>query len=111
MKKFQSTAEGIWTENVIVPLNQEQISLLNSTEEADFEPKAALINTIQNQRKIEVEYEKSTILTYFYQTKKPPLKVNDIYELISIDVSEPVENAFSGILNCRVNNEHIQVRF
>lgn len=41
-----------------------------------------------------------------YNLVKPTLKDTDVYQLISIDM---VDN--KGILNCRVNGEHKQIRF
>lgn len=111
MKNFQSNVEGSWTEIVNVPLTEEQRTLLASRDEADLEEKTALRATIKSQREVAVDDEKATVLNAFYDTVKPALKVNETYSLIGINVSEPVENAFSGILNCRVNEEHKQVRF
>lgn len=111
MKNYQSTVEGVWLETVNVALTNEQRTLLISTEEEDLEAKTALRQLIQSQRQVVVETEKATFLNDFYQKNKPTLKLNDTYQLISIDISEPVENVFSGILNCRVNEEHKQLRF
>jgi hypothetical protein len=38
------------------------------------------------------------------------LKEKDTYQLISINLTEK-EDKFTGILNCRVNGEHKQIRF
>ena len=110
MKNFQSTTEGNWVELKPVQLTEEQRTLLMSTDEADREAQASLVEWIKSEREGEVTAKKKKELTAFYETKKPELKKDDTYKLISIDLSEK-EGVFSGILNCRVNGEHKQVRF
>jgi hypothetical protein len=111
MKTFQSNVENVWTELVIVPLTQAQITLMKSNASEDAVAKATLRQTIKASREAVVSPEKTTVLNAFYLTKKPVLAEGDTYELISADVTEKIEGAFSGIFNCRVNGEHKQVRF
>jgi hypothetical protein len=110
MKNYQSTAEGTWIELLPVQLTEEQKTLIMSTKEEDTEAKKALQETIKSQREGSVPTKKKNELKAFYNTVKPELKEDDTYQLISIDLSEK-EEKFVGILNCRINGEHKQVRF
>jgi len=111
MKNYQSTIEGTWTELLSVQLTQEQIDLLKSTNEEDSVAKQELISLINSQRNGEVGEEKTTELNSFYNSIKPELQEEDVYQLISVDLSQIVKVPFTGILNCRVNGEHKQIRF
>lgn len=111
MKNFQSTVENAWIELVIVPLTQEQRVLMQSTNPEDAIAKLALRETIKSAREVAVSPEKVTALNAFYTTKKPALLEGDTYQLISVNITEKVENVFTGIINCRVNGEHKQPRF
>ena len=92
MKNYQSISEGFWNEIVIISLTKEQISA------RDF---------LKTNEKKEVSTKKSKELTAFYETKKPTLEKEDTYQLISVNINEN----FNGIINCRINNEHKQIRF
>lgn len=110
MKNFQSTIEGTWVELKPVQLTEEQKNLLMSTDEADKEAQKELRDFIKSEREGEVDEVKATEFTNFYEGIKPELKDGDNYQLIAIDLSEK-EDKFTGILNCRVNGEHKQIRF
>jgi hypothetical protein len=107
MKQFQSTTEGTWVELLPVQLTEEQKTLLRSREESDRESQKELREWIKSQREGDVLEVVSTELKSFYNSVKPELKEGDIYHLIAVNVSEN----FKGILNCRVNGEHKQIRF
>jgi|LauGreDrversion4_2_1035121.scaffolds.fasta_scaffold1111585_2 hypothetical protein len=92
-----------------VELTEEQKALIVSTNEEDKEAKVALAQSLKSQREGVVPENKTAELVAFYNTIKPVLKETDDYQLISADLYEA--NTFQGILNCRVNQEHIQVRF
>lgn len=111
MKNFQSTTEGTWIELKQVELTKEQETLLISTDEVDRDAREELLNTIKDERELELEEAKATELTTFYQNIKPELKEEDSYQLISADLYEKAEGMFKGILNFRVNGEHKQIRF
>jgi hypothetical protein len=59
---------------------------------------------------IAVQAEELNVLNALYNSKKPIVLESDVYQYISMDVSED-SGSYWGILNCRVNNEHVQVRF
>ena len=107
MANYNSTTEGTWFELFQIQLTDEQKNLLRSTDESDEEAKQQLINKIKSNQKKSVSSEKSSELTNLYNSVKPELDEGDVYELISIDVSE----TDNGILNCRINSEHKQIRF
>tara|TARA_R110000822_G_scaffold18852_1_gene61834 strand:- start:1131 stop:1460 length:330 start_codon:yes stop_codon:yes gene_type:complete len=109
MKTYKSTIEGTWVEILKVELTEEQKALMVSTNKEDKEAKVALAQSIKAQREGVVPENKTAELVAFYNTIKPVLKETDVYQLISADLSEA--DTFTGILNCRVNREHIQVRF
>jgi|688.fasta_scaffold962866_2 hypothetical protein len=107
MKQFQSIVEGTWVELKPVVLTEEQKTLLMSKEKGDKEAQLALFEEIQFQREGVVDAAKSAELAAFYESKKPELKAEDVFQLIAADVSE----SFNGIINFRVNGEHKQIRF
>ena len=111
MKTFQSIEESVWYELKEVELTQAQEELLMSTDEADLEAQTELIAWIKAEKEGEVSAEKAAELNAFYATVKPELKAEDIYKFIEIDLTEEVAGGFRGILNCRVNDEHKQIRF
>jgi hypothetical protein len=110
MKTYQSVEEGTWVELLPVQLTKEQRDLMRSQKEEDTEAKQELSSWIKSQREGSVPTKKKNELKAFYNSVKPELKENDTYQLISINLSEK-EDKFVGILNCRVNGEHKQVRF
>jgi len=109
MKTYQSTTEGTWVEILKVKLTEEQKALMVSTNEEDKEARLTLVQSIKAQREAVVPEGKAAELISFYNTIKPVLKETDVYQLISADLSEATP--FQGILNCRVNGEHTQIRF
>ena len=110
MKNLQSTIEGIWKEVLKVELTQEEKTLLMSTDEADLEAQKALMDEIKTKRFVDAQIKDSELAQAKYENVKPKLKENDTYQLIAFDVTLDSEH-LTGILNCRVNGEHKQIRF
>ena len=106
MKNLQSTVEGTWIELKQVQLTEEQKTLLQSREESDKEAIIALMAEIKALREVEAQEEDAVLAQAKYEEVKPILKETDVYQLISFDISNN-----TGILNCRVNGEHKQIRF
>jgi ribosomal 30S subunit maturation factor RimM len=107
MKNLQSTAEGSWIELKEVVLTEQQNLILISD---NNEEKANLLLEIKANREVEPTQEDIDIALAKYNEVKPTLKEDDVYELISMDIT--IENESSlGILNCRINGEHKQIRF
>jgi hypothetical protein len=110
MKNLYSIEEDKWLELVPVETSEEELTLLQSKEEADKEAKIALIKTIQAKS---VKTAKSTDANKAkgkYAEIKPVLKAEDVYEFISMEYNTE-DTLISGILNYRINDEHIQIRF
>jgi hypothetical protein len=105
MKNLQSTTEGTWVELKQVQLTEEQKILLQSKEESDKEAIAALFAEIKALREVEAQEEDVVLAQAKYEEVKPILKETDVYQLISFNISNN-----TGILNCRVNGEHKQIR-
>lgn len=100
MKNLQSTIENAWTEISKVQLTAEQEAL---------EPKErfALLKDLRESAPTTAD---ATIATAKYLEVKPTLKEEDVYQLIGIDLQLNGQES-TGILNCRVNGEHLQIRF
>ena len=110
MKVIQSTLETIWKEIVKIELTSEEQTLIFSTNEENEVAKKALIDRVKSERELELDVETSTIAQAIYESKKPTLKSTDTYQLIAVDMQ--LEGEFgTGIINCRVNEEHVQIRF
>ena len=110
MKIIQSTVETIWKEIVKVELTSEEKTLMFSTNEEDKVAKKALIDRVKSERELELDVETSAIAQAIYESKKPTLKETDTYQLIAVDMQLEGEVG-TGIINCRVNEEHKQIRF
>jgi hypothetical protein len=106
MKNYQLINEGTWVEILKVELTEEQKTILLSGDD-----KKDLLSLIKSKREGKVSIEKKNSLSAFYDSVKPELKEEDVYQLISADFSEKSENVFTGIINCRINGEHKQIRF
>lgn len=111
MKNYYSVTEGSWVELVILQLTDEQTILLKSTADVDKVAKDALILSLNSQREVPVDEAIVTELIAFYTSKKPELKSTDTYQLIGVHITKTNNNTYVGIINCRVNGEHTQVRF
>lgn len=109
MKNFNSTTEGTWIELVRVELTDEQKTLLMSKDPDDKDAQEQLVSKIKSDSQKSVSSEKSSKLSGLYNYFKPIIGDSDVYELISINVTEG--DLFKGILNYRLNGEHKQVRF
>jgi hypothetical protein len=107
MKRYKSTHEDSWIELLNVTITEEQKSILAS-ENSDAINELKQLISQQSQNEVSAGLKETLI--NFYNSIKPELKENDKYELISIDIME-TNNIFKGILNCRINNEHKQIRF
>tara|TARA_R110000822_G_scaffold127096_1_gene262318 strand:+ start:168 stop:479 length:312 start_codon:yes stop_codon:yes gene_type:complete len=103
MKQLQSTIEGTWVEINRIELTAEQIAILKSD---DSDTKINLIAQLKEQKESAASDEDTIVCNAKYAEIKPTLKETDLYELISFDIAND-----SGILNCRVNGEHEQIRF
>jgi hypothetical protein len=108
MENYQSITEGEWLKIEKIVLTETEMELLKSTKEEDKDAKTELLKSKKPIKTILTANESEEFVT-LYNNIKPKLKDGDSYQLISIDVVKT--NALSGILNCRVNNNHEQIRF
>jgi trehalose/maltose hydrolase-like predicted phosphorylase len=109
MEIFQSTIENKWVKINKIEVTETEQELLRSTNEEDKVAKLELMQTIKSKRYTNLTATKSKEFVDLYNKAKPVLKETDNYQLISMDVSKT--DKLSGILNCRINGEHKQVRF
>jgi hypothetical protein len=109
MRNIVSNNEGTWKEIRRVELTTEQKELLKSQKEEDKASKLVLQNTLKIEREVLVTPESASVYDEIYNKVKPTLKDGEVYKLISINISYGEKT--HGILNCRVNGEHKQIRF
>ena len=110
MKQIQSTVETIWKEIVKVELTTEEELLMRSTNEEDRVAKRALKDRVKAERELELDVTSTAAAQAIYIANKPSLKESDIYKLITVNMTLDGEVG-KGIINCRVNGEHKQIRF
>jgi hypothetical protein len=110
MKNFEKIGDGAWSKNNVPVLTEEQRALLASKDEADAEAKAEVNAYIASNMRVEATAEEVVILDATYEANKPELKENDTYSFIHCAMSLKDDKAM-GLINCRINGEHTQVRF
>lgn len=107
MKQLKSIIEGSWVEIKQLPFTNEQIAIFKSE---DNDAKNALLLQIKEEREVTPEDSDIAIANAKYIEIKPTIQGTDVYFLISMDITIETEMV-RGILNCRVNEEHVQIRF
>jgi len=107
MKRYRSIEVDKWYEVLEYHLTEEQKEILASKKAKDIKVKSELKKLIEENSKGEVDETKAEELTNFYESIKPQ---DRRFKLISCNLTEE-NKVYSGILNCRVNGEHRQVRF
>lgn len=110
MKNLQSIEEGKWSELVSGELTEAQKKLLASTNPADKEAKEALIAELKTRKPKTATKADATKAQAKYEEVKPVIEEGETYEFIGINVMLDGDSV-SGVLNCRVNEEHKQIRF
>ena len=101
MKTYMSYVEGVWEEKQTPVLTEEQLLIIEGEDSVE---KTELIASLKEN--LIVNVEDTTELVALYNAHKPVLKEEDTYSFICMDVF-----GSNGILNCRVNGEHKQIRF
>jgi hypothetical protein len=101
MKRYISQEEGVWKEILNPTITEEQHLILNGE---DQNSKLELIQSIRSSSIQDVV--DATELITLYNTYKPTLKNTDVYKLIDVNIFDN-----NGLINCRVNEEHLQIRF
>jgi hypothetical protein len=110
MKNLQSIEEGKWLELVSGELTEAQKKLLVSTNPADKKAKEDLVAELKARKPKAATKADATKAQAKYEEVKPILEAGETYEFIAINIMLD-GNSLSGILNCRVNEEHKQIRF
>lgn len=110
MKILTSNTEGVWLSPTFTQLTAEEHVILQSEKETDAVAKAALLETIKTNRETPASTEDAAEGQIVYEFHKPILKETDIYQLIAVDLRIDGLNK-NGIINCRINGEHKQIRF
>ena len=110
MKTYNSTTEGVWVEILSVQITEEEIAIMNGS---DDNAKKQVIADINARKQGDVSTEKAEALTSIYDGIKSflQLKETDVYELIGADVSELDDLSRRGIVNYNVNGVQKQFRF
>lgn len=101
MKKYKSQEEGVWKEILNPEITEEQLVILEGDDTTEKQELIESIKLSSVQNVVD-----STELVALYNTHKPVLKEGDAYVFIDMNVS-----GSNGLLNCRVNGEHKQIRF
>lgn len=109
MKKYTLTDKWQATDNTLV----DEALLQEANNEATApERRRELFAQIREAMQVEVTQEEKSELDELYASVKPELKDSDSYKIISLKASRGEgERKWAGILNCRVNGDHVQVRF
>ena len=106
----QYTYTGAWVASdasqVDVALRQQAMDQSLSVEQ-----RTELMEAIREASVAEVTASEVTELDALYESVKPELEDGDEYQLIACDVHRDRAGVLHGILNCRVNGEHVQKRF
>jgi hypothetical protein len=110
MKNLQSIEEGTWNEVFFVALTAAEEFLLDSNDEMDIDAKKDLLARISTDKLKPASAEDAKLAQDFYATIKPKLKEGDEYKFLAMSMFIDGDNKM-GILNCRVNEDHKQIRF
>lgn len=102
MKTFD-LKDGVWVELISVKPTQEQLDILASEDESLNEQKKTILSQINYSEPV----ADASKLEELYQSMIPTEP--GVYELLGIQLSENV-GEYSGILNCRIDGQHKQVR-
>ena len=109
MKNLKSNTEGVWIETKPMIFTEEQKSLMMSKKESDKEDKIALMGKIKAESEVTPDELILALAIAKYNYLKPVVSETGTYELIGCNMS--IGDRITGIINCRVNGEHKQIRF
>lgn len=101
--KTYNLNNGVWEQLFTVPPTQEQLDILNSEDTNLNSQKVEILAKLNFTKPV----KDPSKLNSLYQEMIP--KIDGEYEFLSLQLSED-KGEYFGILNCRVNGEHIQVR-
>jgi hypothetical protein len=107
MKHIESTDGITWKQINNISLTKEQIDILKDAESEAANVLRAELNT---NRYTVLSSAESEVAQDKYDELKPVIKETDQYQLIAVNMMLDGD-ATSGIINCRVNGDHKQIRF
>jgi hypothetical protein len=110
MKNLESTIEGIWNETTVVRSTERDRKLIEAIRDAKYADVLELTKDIVPTTLVEASEEDSSVAKDIYLKNKPELKGDDTYQLISASITIDGDKS-RGIINARLNGEHIQIRF
>lgn len=112
MKKIH-LKNNVWVELVHYELSEEEKAILDNRDESNKEVRKSLTDDIRSKREIPLSEDLESLAEGVYDSHKPVLKDGDVYQLIDVFfLLDPDNNiASSGLINCRLNGEHKQIRF
>ena len=80
-------------------------------ESLTHEQRAELAKTLRQSMAVEVSDEERAEIDALHESLKPEVPEGGVYQLIALNAHRKPSGKLTGILNCRVDGEHIQVRF
>lgn len=110
MKVIRCVNEGVWLELVKVTLTESESALLNDLSQDKYQDRLNLLNDVNSRKFKPLESNLVSLVNSIYNSHKPKVNGEDHYELISVDMVLKGDKG-SGVINCRVNGFHNQVRF
>lgn len=109
-KLYRLLPQSSWKRIFKIELSQDQKLLLKSKDDLHFESKLALLAWIESESIKEVSSDEQLQLEELYESKKPAIQDGDFLDLISVE-TEFNGSTYRGILNYRLNGQHVQKRF
>jgi hypothetical protein len=109
MKHIETTDGITWKQINNISITKEQNDILK---DAESEAASALRAELNANRYTVLSAEESVVAKAKYDELKPEVKETDQYQLIAVNMMLDDDGvATSGIINCRVNGDHKQIRF
>jgi hypothetical protein len=109
MKHIETTDGITWKQINNISLTKEQIDILK---DADSEAANVLRAELNTNRYTVLSAEDSEVFQAKYDELKPTIKETDQYQLIAVNMTVGDDDVVTnGIINCRVNGDHKQIRF
>ncbi len=107
MKNLRSNTEGVWIEIKPVTITEEQKAIFESS---DIEARAILSTELKSLSETAPDKITLALVKAKYNYLKSEVSSTDVYEFIACNITLD-STKLTGILNCRVNGEHKQIRF
>lgn len=80
-------------------------------ENLTLEDRAALAQSIRDAATVTPDPADIAELDALHDSIKPDVPEGGTYQVIALDAHSNAAGEWAGILNCRVNGQHVQVRF